>query len=125
MVIALRSRTEIVLGVFVDGTLQVAERAIETSLLQTCDEVLSVFGYKVSNIARLGIVNSAHSFTSTRLLMLLANMTATFGSTKVALLPVNFFEQSIEEQLRVFSRASFSDSLFLGYNGEPNITTPK
>lgn len=125
MVIALRSRTEVIVGVFVEGTLVITHRDITASLLETCEEILSGFGFHVSHISRLGIVNIQSSFTSTRLLMLLANMTATFSNTVVALLPNDFFDRSSQEQERIFAAASFSDSLLLGYNGEPNITTPK
>jgi len=125
VVIALRSRTEVIVGVFVDENLVITNRDITDSLLETCEDILLGFGFHVSSIARLGVVNIQSSFTSTRLLMLLANMMATFSNTKVALLPIDFLERSSIEQRCTFMESTFSDSLFLGYNGEPNITTPK
>lgn len=125
MAIALRSRTEVVMGVWIGETYEVYTETIETSLLEFCERILEKQGFRVADISHLGVVDISASFTSTRLLTILANMLASFGTTKVALLPSDFFEQSRDSQRILFEQASFSDSLILGYNGMPNITTPK
>lgn len=125
MAIALRSRTEVVMGVWVGEMYEVYTGTTATSLLEFCDEKLALQGFTTAQISHLGVVDISASFTSTRLLTILANMLASFGTTKVALLPSDFFEQSSDSQRILFEQASFSDSLILGYNGMPNITTPK
>ena len=125
MAIALRSRTEVVLGVWVGEKLEIHTGTTTTSLLAFCEKTLAPYGLTVAQISHLGVVDISASFTSTRLLTLLANMLGSFASTRVALLPSDFFERLLEEQCAMFEQATFSDSLLLGYNGMPNITTPK
>lgn len=123
--IALHSRTEVEIGVLVGETFDVHKGNIDTSLLEFCERFLVSRGFSASDISHLGVVDISASFTSTRLLTILANMLASFGITRVALLPSDFFARTSDEQKCIFEQATFSDSFILRYNGMPNITTSK
>lgn len=123
--IRLLDRETVTLGIIAHEQCVMRQMPLTVSVLETLDLFLGDFGYSFHDVTRLGILEGEASFSSTRLTMILSAMGVSYGGMTVALLPSDFFEQTPEMQVAIYTSAVFTDQLLSKYRAEPAITTPK